>query len=401
MKSLAVQPAEAPIARMWQSVIKRLALLLTTAFAAETCNMAIKNVNYALLGVGGVGSALVDAIAGARDHHLKTYGVKLTACLVADSSGALVAKGGLDDAALRGAVAAKAKGEKVSSLEGAIAAADVAAAVAGLGPGTVVVDCSATDATVPLLISAVTGGQKVVSANKKPFSGPQADYDALCGQPRFVDRVRHESSVGAGLPAIAALQRLVMANDPVKKISGTFSGTLGYVMTGLQEGRAFSEVVLDAKEKGFTEPDPRDDLGGVDVARKALILARGLGWRLEMADVDVTPLYPPELAALSVPDFLAALPGLDAGFKAKADAAAAAGEALRYAANVEDGKLTVGLASVALASPLGSLSGTDNLVEYYTQWYDPSPLVVRGAGAGAGTTAAGVLADMLELAFTP
>ena len=166
---------------MWR-IVKHFALLLTTAFAAETCSMAaIKNVNYALLGVGGVGSALVDAIAGARDHHLKTYGIKLTACLVADSSGALVAKGGLDDAALRGAVAAKAKGEKVSSLEGAIAAADVAEAVAGLGPGTVVVDCSATDATVPLLISAVTGGQKVVSANKKPFSGPQADYDALRG----------------------------------------------------------------------------------------------------------------------------------------------------------------------------------------------------------------------------
>ena len=168
-----------------------------------------------------------------------------------------------------------------------------------------------------------------------------------------------------------------------------------------RQGRPFSEIVLEAKQLGYTEPDPRDDLGGVDVARKALILARGLGWRLEMADVDVTPLYPPELAELSVPDFLAALPGLDAGFKAKADAAAAAGEALRYAANVEDGKLTVGLASVALASPLGSLSGTDNLVEYYTRWYDPSPLVVRGAGAGAGTTAAGVLADMLELAFTP
>ena len=118
--------------RMWQ-LVKRLALLLTTVFADKTCSatnsctMAIKNVNYALLGVGGVGSALVDAIAGARDHHLKTYGVKLTACLVADSSGALVAKGGLDDAALRGAVAAKAKGEKVSSLEGAIAAGDVAA----------------------------------------------------------------------------------------------------------------------------------------------------------------------------------------------------------------------------------------------------------------------------------
>ena len=197
------------------------ALLLTTAFAVDktcsatnSCNMAIKNVNYALLGVGGVGSALVDAIAGARDHHLKTYGVKLTACLVADSSGALVAKGGLDDAALRGAVAAKAKGEKVSSLEGAIAAADVAEAVAGLGPGTVVVDCSATDATVPLLIRAVTGGQKVVSANKKPFSGPQADYDALRGPAsqwpwrfsRHFDRENDEQSspiclVGAASPA--------------------------------------------------------------------------------------------------------------------------------------------------------------------------------------------------------
>ena len=153
-----------------------------------------------------------------------------------------------------------------------------------------------------------------------------------------------------------------------------------------------------AKEKGYTEPDPRDDLGGVDVARKALILARGLGWRLELSDVNVEPLYPTELASLSVDDFMAKLPSLDADFAKRASEAKARGEALRYAATVEDGRLNVGLVSVSSSSPLGSLEGTDNLVEYYTTWYDPSPLVVRGAGAGAGATAAGALADMVELA---
>jgi homoserine dehydrogenase len=188
-----------------------------------------------------------------------------------------------------------------------------------------------------------------------------------------------------------------MANDKVRKIAGTFSGTLGFVMSGLEAGRPFSEVVLEAKAKGYTEPDSRDDLGGVDVARKALILARGLGWRLELSDVQVEPLYPPAMASLSVDEFLAQLPSLDADLKSRASAAKAKGEALRYAATIENGKLNVGLVSVSVTSPLGSLSGTDNLVEYYTTWYDPSPLVVRGAGAGAGATAAGVVSDMVEL----
>jgi len=356
--------------------------------------MATK-VNFALVGLGSVGGALVEQILGARAHHLKTYGLELTCALVADSSGYLASP---SDAALKDAVAKKAAGAKVSSLAGATAG-PAAAAIAALGPGALVIDATATEATAPLLVAAVKAKQRVVAANKKPFSMDLATYDALVGTPRDPRYVRHESTVGAGLPAIAALNRLVMASDPVKKIAGTFSGTLGYVMTGLQQGRAFSEIVLEAKALGYTEPDPRDDLGGTDVARKALILARGLGWRLELADVEVTPLFPPALASLSVPDFLAALPTLDADFAKRAADAKAKGEALRYAATVENGKLVVGLASVPLDSPLGSLAGTDNLVEYYTQWYDPSPLVVRGAGAGAGTTAAGVLADMVELCF--
>merc|ERR1719382_1655901 len=147
-------------------------------------------------------------------------------------------------------------------------------------------------------------------------------------------RVRHESTVVAGVPVIAALGRVIASADPVRAISGSFSGTLGYVMSGLQEGGAFSEVVLKAKELGYTEPDPRDDLGGVDVARKALILARTLGMRLEMSDVNVEPLYPDSLAKLSVPDFLKALPTLDKSFGDKVAEASKQGKVLRYAASV-------------------------------------------------------------------
>jgi len=246
---------------------------------------------------------------------------------------------------------------------------------------------------------------RVVSANKKPFAGALGTFQSLVLAPGASARVRYEATVGAGLPVIAALSRVVGAHDGVSGISGSFSGTLGYVMSGLQEGRPFSEVVAKAKELGYTEPDPRDDLGGVDVARKALILARTMGMQLEMDDVKVEPLYTPEMASLSVPEFMAALPTLDATFSARVAAATEKGYVLRYAASIapatasSPGSLVVGLKEVPASSPLGTLSGSDNLVEISTGWYDSTPLVLRGAGAGTGTTAAGVLSDMLELSF--
>ncbi|HXF60845.1 MAG TPA: hypothetical protein VNK95_04470, partial [Caldilineaceae bacterium] len=188
--------------------------------------------------------------------------------------------------------------------------------------------------------------------------------------------------------------------DEVQRITGAFSGTLGYVMTGLQAGHPFSAVVREAHRLGYTEPDPRDDLGGVDVARKALILARGLGWRLEMDDVEVQGLYPAEMASLTVDEFMAALPTLDDHFRAQVEAAAAAGKVLRYAAQVENGACRVGPTLAPADSPLGRLTGTDNLVEFSTRWYSPNPLVVQGRGAGVDATAAGVLSDIIDLAYT-
>ena len=201
---------------------------------------------------------------------------------------------------------------------------------------------------------------------------------------------------------MATLSRLVSAQDRVQRISGCPSGSLGFITSGLQAGEPFSSVTARAKQLGYTEPDPRDDLGGVDVARKALILARCLGMQLELDQVAVEPLYPPELASLSVADFMAALPSLDASFTQRVAAAAAAGKVLRYAASVDPAtsSLTVGLKEVPASSPLGTLSGSDNLVEIYTRWYADNPLVLRGAGAGASATATGVLADMIDLAYT-
>jgi aspartokinase/homoserine dehydrogenase 1 len=350
-----------------------------------------------------------------RALHAERYGLRLSALAVCDSSGVVrPAEAGAEvgDEALSALIAHKERGGKLATASGAGVAcearpADVPASdflrgvVLGTDParGAIIVDCTATDATLPALLAAAAAPpMRAVLANKKPMTASMEAWDALRGP-----RVRYESTVGAGLPAVASLHRVVASADGVTKIAGSLSGTLGFVMSALQAGEPFSEVVKRARAQGFTEPDPRDDLGGVDVARKALILARVLGLRLEMSDVYIEPLYDANsMGDLSVDEFMHALPSLDATFRARVDAAAADGNVLRYAATVDVAakRLTVGVQAVRPESPLGALRGTDNLIEVYSAVYPTSPLVIRGAGAGVESTAAGVLADMVELAFS-
>jgi aspartokinase/homoserine dehydrogenase 1 len=273
------------------------------------------------------------------------------------------------------------------------------------------VDCSATEQTAPALLFALSRGYKIVLANKKPLTIQQEVYDRLtragatAAAPQDPARSRWEATVGAGLPVIATLNRLVMSGDPISRVAGTFSGTLGFLMTGLQAGRPFSEVVRQAHTLGYTEPDPRDDLGGVDVARKALILARGMGYRIDMDDIEVKGLYPPIMENFSVAEFMEALPQLDEHYREEVARAASEGKVLRYTATLEVGtagdvRCTVGPTAVEAESPLGRLSGTDNLIAFYTRWYSPTPLVIQGIGAGVDVTAAGVLSDIVELVYT-
>ena len=364
-----------------------------------------------LLGVGGVGRAFVRQLVEHRGLHASQYGLTLPVLAVCDRDGAVIAlRRQLDDASLLDLLAHKAGGGRLADHTLGGPQNDLAAVVDIAGRhGTVVVDCTATEETVPALLYALEKKYKVVLANKKPLTIVQEAYDRLTRAggtdetgkaQRHLGRTRWETTCGAALPVIVTLNRLVAAGDTVQRIAGTFSGTLGYVMTGLQAGRAFSEVVHEAHAQGYTEPDPRDDLGGVDVARKALILARGLGWRMELADVQVRGLYPPEMDRLTIPAFMAALPQLDADFRDRVESAAAEGKVLRYAATLEEGRCRVGPTVVAADSPLGRLAGTDNLVEFTTRWYNPAPLVVQGRGAGVDVTASGVLSDVIELAYT-
>lgn len=363
-----------------------------------------------LFGVGGVGRSLLRQILSNRIYHESAYGLRINVLAVCDSSGAAIELGGIDDANLMDLMELKeAGGALADHVLGCGKQADLMDSLRVAGRlGAVVVDVTATEATVPALLFARDQGYKIVLANKKPLTVQQEVYARLTragvteahAGTWALHATRWETTVGAGLPVIATLNRLLSSGDEVTRVAGTFSGTLGYVMTGLQEGRRFSAIVREAHQLGYTEPDPRDDLGGIDVARKALILARGIGWELDMDDITVTGLYPAAMADLSVAEFLEAVETLDDEFAAQVDDARKQGCVLRFAANLADGACTVGPAVVSLESPLGRLNGTDNLVEFHSKWYSPNPLVVQGRGAGVDATAAGVLSDVVELAFT-
>ncbi len=354
---------------------------------------------FILFGLGGVGRALLRQIEEQRSFHRDAYDLRIRYLALCDSSGAIAApEGGFSEALIEEILQRKEDGGALASHPLGRSYRSPEAIVDEMGrAGTVVVDCTASDSTADALLLALERGCQVALANKKPLTVDQDVYDGISRMP---GHARWETTVGAGLPVIATLNRLVSSGDRIERAAGSFSGTLGYLMTGLEEGRSFSETVAEAYRLGYTEPDPRDDLGGVDVARKALILARGMGWRVEMEEVEVSGLYPERMAGLSVDDFLEALPALDAQYRKQVEAAAAEGKVLRYAATLSDGACSVGPTAVAKDSPLGRLTGTDNLVEFYSRWYSPNPLVIQGRGAGVEATAAGVLSDIVELQRT-
>lgn len=347
-----------------------------------------------ILGIGGVGRALLRQMVACRSWHRARFGLHLSVIALADSQGAAVEPKGLSDEALQAIEQLKAQSVPLAETPYGYHTSDACAMVDGVGrDGTIVVDCTAAETVIPALEMALERGYGVVLANKKPLTGPITLFRRLTAS----GRLRYETTVGAGTPIIAALEGLLRGGDEVRRIVGAFSGTLGFLMTQLEEGHPFSTSVRRAYEMKYTEPDPRDDLSGLDVARKALILARTLGWELELADVAVEPLFPPSLASGTVEDFLTGLSTLDADLAYRMQMARQTGQVLRYTAEIADGHCVVGLYAVSKDSPLGRLRGSDNLAEFHTRWYTPAPLVLQGRGAGVEATAAGVLSDIVAL----
>ncbi len=339
-----------------------------------------------LLGLGGVGRALVRQIVATRTRHAERNRLRFIIVGLADSASSLFEPAGFADDHLITLIERKAQGERLGD-------GPLRSLPDDLPAETIVVDASASEATLPLLLAAKARGMGVVLANKLPLAGPLEWWDALADE-----RSRWETTCGAALPVISTLNTLLDNGDDVLRIEGALSGTLGFLCAQLEAGRPFGEAVREAKALGYTEPDPRQDLGGLDAARKALILARMLGYRLTMADVSVESLYPAEMDALSVEEFLRAVDALDAPMRRRLDELTAGGRCLRYAAEIADGRLRVGLVGVDPESKLGRIRSSDSIVVFHTRYFSDNPLAVSGRGAGQEVTASGVLGDLVNLA---
>ncbi len=346
-----------------------------------------------LLGFGRVGRALASSSFVAGGPSVRIVGLL-------DRSGYVFDPRGLSRPRLARLAEGKDAGGLLAALGGTRAGADAALAhiASHAVSRPIVVDVTAED-TADLLLRALGHGFDLVLANKKPLAGSAAAHARLFEAARAAGRrIRFEATVGAGLPILDTHRKLVESGDRVLRIEGCFSGTLGYVLSAVSAGRPFSQAVREAMEKGYTEPDPREDLSGRDAARKGLILGRLLGYR--GAPPAAEDLVPRALRRLSIPEFLRRLPSLDGAWSARVERERRRGRVLRYVVAATARSVRATLEAVTMDSPTGALQGTRNLVSFTTRRYRTEPLVITGPGAGAEVTAAGILNDIQQLAAT-
>jgi aspartokinase/homoserine dehydrogenase 1 len=266
-------------------------------------------------------------------------------------------------------------------------------------PHTVLIDCTASAEVAAEYCAWLGRGIHVVTPNKKANSGPLPYYRALQDARRAAGtHYLYEATVGAGLPVIHTLRDLRETGDDITRIEGIFSGTLAYLFNVFDGRESFSSIVRAAKLRGYTEPDPRDDLSGMDVARKLIILGREMGLTLEMADVSVTGLVPRALESVGVDEFMERLAEFDADMSAMLVTATRNAQVLRYVGRIEaGGQATVGLTHLDARHAFANIALTDNVVRFATRRYCDNPLIVQGPGAGPEVTAGGVFSDLLRL----
>ncbi len=347
-----------------------------------------------LLGFGRVGRALADQIAATKGRER----TRVVATL--DRSGFVFDPRGLSRPRLLRLAQGKDDRKMLADLGGKrAAAAEALAFIASHAVSRpVLVDVTAEE-TGDLLHLALGQGFDLVLANKKPLAGPAASYTRLLDAARTAGRrLRYEATVGAGLPVIDTHLKLVESGDRVLRIEGCVSGTLGYVLSAVSEGRPFSEAVREAVERGYAEPDPREDLSGRDAARKGLILARLLGYVGPPPHAE--DLTPPSLRRLRPAAFMKRLGELDRPWRDRTARAGAQGRVLRYVVTATSRGVQARLSAVPSDSAIGALRGTRNLLSFTTRRYRAEPLVITGPGAGAEVTAAGILNDIQYLAAT-
>ena len=373
--------------------------------------VTVQTLTLVQVGMGTVGGALVEMTIANRERWRQDLGLEVQIGALVGRGGALVATDGraLADDTVRAAVAARRAGERLTASDGPdlllIPPDRALELLATTGP-TVLVDAGAGAETATLSAHALALGAGVVLSNKAPLAMPMADSvsGALWAAAGPGGALRYEATCGAGLPVMATLRGLLDTGDDPIEIQGALSGTLGAIFSDLAAGRSFSAAVASAKERGYTEPDPRDDLSGLDVARKALILARTIGRIDDLTEIAVESLVPDHLrgAEVSAAEFMERVGDADTAFAERGAAATRAGLALKYVATVPvDGPIVVGVREIPTTGVLGALQGPENVISFRTRRYDAYPLTVVGPGAGPAVTAAGMLNDVLALAAGP
>jgi aspartokinase/homoserine dehydrogenase 1 len=353
--------------------------------------LSAHTISIGLIGPGLVGGALLDQVASQVERLRRDFKLDLRVRAIAGSKRMRLSEGPIDLARWRDAYAAGGDPLDFERFADHVHA--------GQFPHAVIIDCSASAAVASHYAKWLSSGIHVVTPNKKANSAAYGEYQRVLDARRAAGtHYLYEATVGAGLPVIQTLRDLRETGDDIRRIEGMFSGTLAYLFNTWDGSQSFSSVVKQAKSLGYTEPDPRDDLSGMDVARKLIILAREMGLKLELGDVKVESLVPAALRDCGVEDFLERLNEFDAPMLARLEAARARGNVLRYVGSVGvDGRAEVGLVELPKSHPFANIALTDNIVRFQTARYDQNPLIVQGPGAGPAVTAGGVFGDLLRV----
>lgn len=349
-----------------------------------------QELNVFICGIGTVGGKLIEQIAQQRETLMQKRKLKINIVGIARSTKGVFCREGIDLANYRDAVN-NGMDLDAQKLVQEIVKMNIF--------NSVFVDCTASPAVAAIYKDLFMHGVSVVAANKIAASSDYENYRDLkdtCLQRNL--KYHFETNVGAGLPIIGTINDLVNSGDTIQQIEAVLSGTLNFIFNTLSADVPFSQAVRMAKEMGYSEPDPREDLSGKDVIRKLVILSREAGYKVNQSDVKASLFIPQELFQCSQEEFWAKLPSLDADFEARRKDLEAQGKRFRFVAQMQNGECSVSLKAVGSDYPMYNLDGSNNIVLLTTERYHNHPMMIKGYGAGADVTAAGVFADLMSIA---